>query len=228
MFEVVLSHWRAVTARLLARYSDRRAALVLGAAILAVVPVAAGVYVLRTRAQPVELTLPRAAATTAVSSDTDIGSGASGAPEGDVAPVAHAAGAVVRPGIYPLPSGARVADLLAAAGGPTRDADLDAINLAAKVADGDRIYVPRRGEVAPSALSGASGAGGGAAAPTTVNLNSASLEELDSLPGVGPATAQAILDYRRQHGRFRSVDQLLEVRGIGQAKLRQIRPRVRV
>jgi len=174
------------------------------------------------------LALPRAAAGASATTDAGTTGDTTAQPAvGDERPVAHAAGAVVHPGVYRLDAGARVADLLAAAGGPAPEADLDAINLAAKVADGDRIYVPRHGEV-PVGTTAAGSAGGGSASGGVVNLNTASVDELDSLPGVGPATAQAILDYRRQHGKFRSVDQLLEVRGIGDAKLRQIRPRVRV
>jgi competence protein ComEA len=219
----LLQHWRDVASAFLADAAQRRVAV---AGVVGVLALAGGaVFFTSTRAAPVELTLPRANAAATTGSVPDLPEdGAGGAESGR--PVAHAAGAVVRPGIYPLPSGARVADLLAAAGGPTADADLDAINLAAKVEDGARIYVPRRGEAVPAEVAAAGEGTAGTAA--IVNLNSASLAELDSLPGVGPATAQAILDYRRQHGRFRSIDQLLEVRGIGEAKLRQIRPRVRV
>jgi competence protein ComEA len=221
------SVWRVLSARVVAAGLDRRRLLTIGA-LAAIAMLVAGAVVLR-RTPPVELTLPRAE-TAAASTDTGtVGNDAASAPAADERPIVHAAGAVVHPGVYPLPAGARVSDLLAAAGGPTPDADLDAINLAAKVSDGDRVYVPRRGEVPAAAAAGSGGvAGSGSAAGAVVNLNTASLEQLDSLPGVGPATAQAILDYRRQHGRFRSVDELLEVRGIGDAKLRQIRPRVRV
>lgn len=142
--------------------------------------------------------------------------------------VVQAAGAVQHPGLYRLPPGARVDDLVTAAGGLAADADPDRLNLAALVADGQKIYVPRVGEPVPSdaVAGGASGDNGGPAQP--LDLNQATLQQLDALPGVGPATAQAILDYRSQHGRFRSVDDLLNVRGIGDAKLEQIRPLVRV
>jgi competence protein ComEA len=134
--------------------------------------------------------------------------------------VAHAAGAVVAPGIYRLPGGARVADLVEAAGGPLAGADLDQVNLAAAVVDGERVYVPVEGEVVTSV----------AAAPTAgpLDLNAADAEQLDALPGVGPATAAAILDERDRRGRFGSVEELLEVRGIGPAKLEQLRELVRV
>lgn len=139
--------------------------------------------------------------------------------------VAHAAGAVRAPGIYELPAGARVADLLAAAGGAMPDADLNRVNLAAPVADGSQVYVPRPGEPAPAV------SGGGAGVQTSsgpLDLNTATLEQLEELPGVGPATAQAILDEREQRGRFGSVEELLDVRGIGPAKLDQIRDLVTV
>lgn len=136
----------------------------------------------------------------------------------------HAAGAVTRPGVYRVSATARVSDVVDAAGGPTPEADLDLVNLAARVADGERVYVPRRGEASP-ALVGAAGPSGPA---VPVDLNTATAAQLDTLPGVGPATAAAIVQHRDEHGRFRAVDELLEVRGIGPAKLAALRARVRV
>jgi competence protein ComEA len=133
----------------------------------------------------------------------------------------HAAGAVQRPGVYELRAGSRVTDLIDAAGGPTDDADVDQLNLAAPVADGERVYVPRVGEVV-AASAGADGPTG------PLDLNTATLEQLDELPGVGPATAQAIIDERDRRGGFTSVDDLLDVRGIGPAKLAALRDLVRV
>jgi competence protein ComEA len=128
-------------------------------------------------------------------------------------------GAVRRPGLYRLSEGARVADAVARAGGATRRAQLDLVNLAARISDGEQIVVPRRGAVAPSG-----GGGGGSAAPSgPVHLNSATLEQLDVLPGVGPVTAQKILDYRQEHGAFASVDELDAIPGIGPARLEQLR-----
>lgn len=169
---------------------------------------------------PPELSMPRAA--TGDRADT------AASPTSTTATVlnVHAAGAVSRPGVVQVAPNARVADVVAAAGGATTEADLDQVNLAAPVADGERIYVPRRGETI--ANSARPQAGAGAATPAIVNLNQATLAQLESLPGVGPATAQAILEYRAQRGRFRSVDDLLNVRGIGPAKLEQIRPHARV
>jgi|SRR5690348_14853840 competence protein ComEA len=130
-------------------------------------------------------------------------------------------GAVRRPGLYRLGKGARVADALARAGGPTRKADLELVNLAALVADGEQVAVPRRGAAVAVA------AGSSAAAPSgPVHLNSATLEQLDALPGVGPVTAQKIVDYRTQHGGFASVDELDAVAGIGPARLADLRPLV--
>jgi competence protein ComEA len=145
--------------------------------------------------------------------------------------VVHVSGAVVRPGLVHLPGTARVAQALEAAGGTTPDADLDRLNLAARIADGERLHVPRRGEVVHEELlpSGPGGAGSAATgAGSIVDLNRATVEQLEALPGIGPATAQAIVDHRARHGPFRSVAQLLQVRGIGEAKLAALRPRVRV
>jgi competence protein ComEA len=138
----------------------------------------------------------------------------------------HAAGAVAQPGVVTVPNGSRVTDVVAAAGGPAADADLDQINLAAPVTDGERVYVPHKGETVLADSGGASATS--AAADGIVNINNADATTLETLPGVGPATAKAIVDYRTQHGKFRSVDDLLNVRGIGPSKLSQIKPHARV
>jgi competence protein ComEA len=105
---------------------------------------------------------------------------------------------------------------------------LNQVNLAALVADGERVYIPHHGEVG-SGLVGPGGASADAAeANAIVNINEANETQLEALPGVGPATAKAIVDYRTEHGRFRSVDDLLNVRGIGPSKLEQIKPHARV
>ncbi len=137
----------------------------------------------------------------------------------------HAAGAVKEPGVHPLPGGARVIDLVEAAGGLTADADLDRVNLAAELSDGQRIYFPRVGQdVVPVPIGGSKSAGGGANPVSgPLDLNSATAEQLESLPGVGPTIAAAIVEHRRRVGGFKTVDGLLAVSGIGPAKLEAIR-----
>ena len=132
--------------------------------------------------------------------------------------VVDVAGAVRRPGLHALAPGTRIADALAAAGGATARADVNAVNLAAPIADGEQIVVPARG------TGTAGGSGGATPSPTApLDLNTASLEQLDALPGIGPTTAQKILDYRQAHGSFHSVDELDAVPGIGQGRLAQLK-----
>jgi competence protein ComEA len=135
--------------------------------------------------------------------------------------IVHVVGAVRRPGLYRLADGARIADALRRAGGATRRADLSLVNLAAPVSDGSQVVVPKR---APPVAAG-SGDAGGEPAPATgpVHLNTATVEQLDELPGVGPVTAQKIVDYREEHGAFSSVDDLDAIPGIGPARLEQLR-----
>ena len=133
--------------------------------------------------------------------------------------VVDVVGAVRRPGLYRLPSGSRVADALARAGGATAKAQVDLVNLAAPIADGEQIVVPRKGQA--TAAGGGSPPASATAGP--VHLNTSTLEQLDALPGVGPVTAQKILDYRQQHGAFASVDELDAVPGIGPARLEQLK-----
>jgi competence protein ComEA len=128
--------------------------------------------------------------------------------------IAHAAGEVRTPGVYDLPAMSRVADLLDAAGGVLPGSDVDQLNLAALVADGDRIYVPAEGETVPL-LDGGAPSG-------PVNLNNATAAQLETLTGVGPSTAAAIISWREENGAFGSLDDLLNVPGIGPAKLEQI------
>jgi competence protein ComEA len=134
--------------------------------------------------------------------------------------VVHVVGAVRRPGLYRLRDGSRMADAVARAGGATRRADLSLVNLAAPVSDGSQVVVPRR---APPAAPGSAPAEDPAAAAGPVHLNTATVEQLDELPGVGPVTAQKIVDYREQHGAFSSVDDLDAIPGIGPARLEQLR-----
>ena len=131
--------------------------------------------------------------------------------------VVHVVGAVRRPGLYRLREGSRVADAVARAGGVTRRADVSLVNLAAPVADGSQVVVPRR------PASGAPAASAPAGPAAKVSLASATLEQLDGLPGIGPVTAQKILDFRQAHGPFGSVDDLDAVPGIGPARVEQLR-----
>ena len=149
--------------------------------------------------------------------------------------VVHVVGAVRRPGLLRLREGARVADALARAGGAKRSADLAAVNLAAPLVDGIQIFVPSRastaggapaspglgaeGDAGAAAEGGAAGVGVG----RKLSLAIATAEELDELPGVGPVTAQKILDYRSEHGPFRSVEDLDAVPGIGPTRIEQLR-----
>lgn len=133
----------------------------------------------------------------------------------------HILGQVARPGLYALPDGARAVDAVAAAGGFTPAADAGGVNLARFVSDGEQIVVPAIGEAVPGAAPGVGGDG-------RVNLNTADAAALDTLPGVGPATAQKILAWREQHGRFEAVEDLLAVGGIGEAKLDALRDLVTV
>lgn len=145
--------------------------------------------------------------------------------------VVDVSGAVKRPGVYRLTAQDRVEDALERAGGPTRRADLTALNRAAKLEDGRQILVPTRGKPAPAAApsaSGAAGEPGPAASSGPINLNTATLEELDTLDGVGPATAQKIIEYREQHNGFKTVDELDQVSGIGEKRLATLRERVTV
>ncbi|HWA84478.1 MAG TPA: helix-hairpin-helix domain-containing protein [Fimbriimonadaceae bacterium] len=159
--------------------------------------------------------------------------------------VVDATGAIRKPAVLHLPAGSRVEDAIQAAGGPQDDADLDAINLAAKLVDGTQLYVPRKGETKPvddayrggsvsenyaprrpaqSGKSGGHGHSGKKEPPSQpVSLSTATAEQLEGIPGIGPATAQKILDYRQTHGRFASVDDLLAVKGIGPKKLEAMR-----
>lgn len=222
----------------------RIVAVVLAVAVLA----GGGWWLLRPPAPPLEASLPRAGEAPAAGGGGGTGAGSAAATTTATVTttsaaelVVQAAGAVARPGVYRLPGGARVDDLVRAAGGLTGEADGDRVNLAAPLADGQRIWVPRRGEAevpdvvvgdggGPTGGGGASdGPEGGGGAPTElVDLNTADAAALDTLPGVGPSTAQAILAHRTEHGPFAAVDDLLEVRGIGEAKLEQLRPLVRV
>ena len=145
--------------------------------------------------------------------------------QGGGAVVVHVAGAVRAPGVYRMRADARVDDAVHRAGGALPRADLTQVNLAAKVEDGRQILVPRRVAAGAAPVAGTAPA---AQPGVAVNLNTATLEQLDELPGVGPATAQKIIDYRQEHGGFGSVEELGQVPGIGDVRLASLRDKVRV
>ncbi len=139
---------------------------------------------------------------------------------GDV--VVDVTGAVTRPGVYRLPSGARVTDAVERAGGATGGALLEAINLAARLADGQQVVVPKQGPGgAPVSATGAASEEG------PISLGTATVEQLDTIDGIGPVTAQDIVDFREEHGGLSSVDQLDQVSGIGPATMESLRARLR-
>jgi competence protein ComEA len=135
--------------------------------------------------------------------------------------VVHVTGAVASPGVYRLPAGARVTDAVARAGGTSGSALLEAINLAARLADGQQVVVPRRG---PGGTPLAAGGAGGESGP--ISLGTATTEQLESIDGIGPVTAGKILEYRDQQGGLASVDQLDDVSGIGPATMESLRARL--
>ena len=176
------------------------------------------------------------------------GGGGDGAGSGTAAAVVHVAGAVKKAGVVRLPKGSRVHDAITAAGGGTVAADLNRLNLASVLEDGQKIYVPRQGEPlqpeaaapggqpagSPPAGAGVAGTGPGAsddgsgAAGAKINLNTATAEELDGLPRVGPVLAQRIVDWRAEHGNFKAVEELDAVDGVGPKMLEALLPLVTV
>jgi competence protein ComEA len=200
-------------------------------AVVAVFAVGAGGWwLLRTPPPPTEAGLPYAATSTTTAAGTTAVPatvvGDAGAPS-EV--VVHVAGAVAEPGVYELPSGSRVHVAIDAAGGPLPRAAPSALNLAAPLVDGERIYVPRVGENVPVAAVDVATSGADGVEPSgPIDVNHATVEQLDELPGIGPATAAAIVDHREQNGPFAGVEDLEAVRGIGPAKLEAIRDLVSV
>ncbi|MDT4947986.1 MAG: competence protein ComEA [Pseudonocardiales bacterium] len=236
--------WQRLAARVPVRLDPgRRAAVAVGLAVL-VAAVATGVWLMSARPRAMAVS---AAAPTVPGSSPLIRSGGSTGPSptgrvsspGSVSSspavvVVDVAGKVRHPGLYRLTVGSRVDDALKAAGGPLAGVDLSSLNLAAKVVDGQQIAVGLAG--AGGGVGGAGGAppggggsaGGGGAAGALVNLNTASLDQLETLPGVGPVLGQHILDWRTAHGSFTTIDQLRDVTGIGDVKFANLRPQVTI
>jgi competence protein ComEA len=203
------------------RVAGRRRDLWIAAAL--VVAVALGALLLFSRSRPARVAPPAVAGvapTPALAPATPTPM----PPSAEGLVLVHVAGQVRRPGLYELATGARVADALKAAGGPTRRAELDAINLAEAVNDGLKLDVPARGEGVSSLTSGPVPTA--ASSPAVVNINTADGPALETIPGVGPVTAAAILEYRARIGSFTAIEQLLEVSGIGPVTLENIRPYV--
>ncbi|MDJ0767830.1 MAG: helix-hairpin-helix domain-containing protein [Ilumatobacter sp.] len=190
---------------------------------------AAGYWLVRAPAPPPEAALPVAAGSVpavTLAPPVPVEPSSAGSAAASTV-VVHVAGAVHAAGVHELSAGARVHAAIAAAGGATDDADLDGLNLAAPVVDGQRIYVPVHGEVDPATVStGPVGDAGEASGP--LDLNDATASQFETLPGVGPSTAAAIVDDRTRNGPFASVDELDRVPGIGPAKLAAIRDLVTV
>ena len=214
--------WRERIEQLADATGTTPARIAVGAVVVALA-IAAAVWLLRPPDDPPEAALPYASTTSVPPPTTTTTT--------DVL-VVHVAGSVRAPGLHELPGGSRVADAIEAAGGLLPTADATGINLAAPVADGERVYLLATGEQEPTVAvggGGASGGGGGSASTSgPVNLNTADAEALDALPGIGPATASAILEHRAKAGPFPSVDALLDVPGIGDAKLEALRDLVTV
>jgi competence protein ComEA len=140
----------------------------------------------------------------------------------------HVTGAVRRPGVYRVPPWARLDAAIRRAGGATGRADLQGVNLAAKVSDGQQVIVPARVRGAGSATVTAAGTAGPGEAAAPISLNAATLEQLDQLEGIGPATAQKILDWRKEHGGFGSVEDLRQISGIGPKRFESLKEKVRM
>jgi competence protein ComEA len=215
------------------RLTSRHLAVMAALTLLAVV-VSVG-WLLRAKAMPMAVAVsPDTASVPSPTASVSLSAAASATPSASATPtiLVHVIGAVVKPGVVRLPEGARVEDALAAAGGLRGDADPAELNLAAVVSDGTQIIIGTkaspRGEVREGSTSSGSVSTGTATVGAIIDLNTATLTQLDTIPGIGPVTAQAILDYRTKHGKFTKIEELQEVDGIGTKTYAQIAPHVRV
>lgn len=217
---------------------SRRQVLAVGlAAVVALLVLALRLAVAQAGAEPVPVSATPAglvsrSVPSGLASGGAAGGGAGGAAGGFASGataqvVVHIVGQVAHPGLVTLPAGSRVADAIRAAGGALPTADLAGVNLARVLVDAEQVRVPKPGEWVPSSSGGAP-TGGGSGSGGLVDLNSASVSDLDALPGIGPVLAQRILDWRTEHQRFSSIDELGEVPGIGPKLLAQLRSKVRV
>ena len=153
--------------------------------------------------------------------DAEVGVGRPSSPTPTALLVVHVVGEVATPGVYNMPAGSRIDDALRAAGGATPEGDLERVNLAARVADGQQIRVPRKGD-------NRTPTGSGGITPARININAATVAELETLRGVGTVTAQRIVAYREQHGPFLSVEELREARLVSAAAFEEIKDLVTV
>jgi competence protein ComEA len=196
------------------------------ASVATVVVCAGAVWLVRTPPPATEASLPRASTTTTTTGSSvpvDGTEAVVATPSTDPVLLVHVAGAVVEPGVYQLVGDARVRDAIVAAGGPTATADWNALNLAASISDGVKVYVPNVGEELPPALTALPADPSGSIPTGPIDVNAATADELESLPGVGPSTATAIVTERERNGPFLDVDDLDRVPGIGPAKLEALR-----
>jgi competence protein ComEA len=226
-------------ARLIDRLHDWRADARFGVVLLVLIAVVAGVVWYRIGvggASAGESAAPRAVTTTVSTTMLDDSTRSTG-PKGTPARlVVHVAGAVTHPGVVELNSGARVIDAVEAVGGASADGDLDRLNLAAKVTDGERVYVAKVGQADPGVIDGggadapgpSDGGGTGGGVGAKVNLNTATQAQLEELPGIGPTYAQSIIAERQRRGGFTSVNDLRSVRGIGDKRFAELAPLVTV
>jgi competence protein ComEA len=233
------SDWGGPLERFVDRVRELRGDPRVGIAALLVVAIAAGFiwYRLGAGDSGEASTTRRAPTTSAPTSGSAVAGGSTangnfsgGTKKGERVTV-HVAGAVAKPGVYDLDAAARVIDAIEAAGGGAPDADLNRLNLAAKIADGQRVLVQRVGEAAPagSVSPGGSGSAGGSDDPSgLVSLNSATQVELEALPGIGPTLAEAIITERERRGGFRSVNELRDVRGIGEKRFADLKDKVTI